>query len=1086
MQLKCYGKAQSIPGLLYQKLALTMRLTVFLMIVATLKVSAGTYAQSVSVSLKNAPLEEVFNAVKKQTGYVFFYEREVLRSTKRVTIEADNLQLNTFLSEVFAAQPLEYSIKDKTIFIKRKPLVAEILQAIREITGTVRGEDGEALIGVTVKLKGTNTGALTDANGRFRINAEQGQVLVITYIGHETQEVTISGNDLLIVLKPAVSALDETVIIGYGSAIRRTSTGSISTVKSKDIENQPVMDPLAALQGRVPGLVITSSSGLAGSSFQVRLRGQNSLREDANDPLYVIDGVPFFSEPLNQFTSANGTQSPLASINPSDIERIDILKDADATAIYGSRAANGVILITTKKGNAGKTQFNFNVSSGGSKVVNMVDMLGTADYLKMREEAFAYDNTTPDDEFAPDLVLWGRNAYTDWQKYMIGNTSSQTQARGSVSGGNAQTRFLLSGTYNKMTSVMPGKEPFIRGAGHLNVDHSSLDGKFNVSTSINYTGAKDRSLASDLTSFYNLSPNYPLYDADGKYYWFGNEQNPAAYLLRKSTIRTNNLVANSMLRYTVLPGLNVKVNLGYTNTEMDQIQIYPDATFNPATTTGSMSYFGNSSVKSYIVEPQADYELTLGKGRLQLLAGGTWQENLRKGEYFRANGFSSDALLEDIKSASDLVVFNTENSLYRYTSVFGRATYNWAEKYILNASFRRDGSTRFGPGKRFGNFGAIGAAWVFSEESFLKSSPSFLSFGKLRGSFGMTGNDQIGNYAYLDSWTSGSYPYDGAIGLSPSRIPNSDYRWEENKKLEFALELGFLKDRILFNTSFYRNLSGNQLVDLALSPQTGFTSIVANFPAVVLNTGWEFDVTTVNIDKKDFRWSTSFNISFAKNELKEYPDFENSAYSETYRVGQSLSIVRGYQFTGIDPETGAATFLDMDESGSIDEFVDFVTLGKTMPDYYGGLYNSFSYKGFSLDFLFQFTKQEGPQLNYGYLSSQYGARANKDISALDRWQTKGDVTHIPAAVRTAADTQYDLYRLSSGVWGDASFIRLKNISLGYDLSKFTKGWKLNTVKVFASAQNLLTITSYDGFDPETQGLRMPPMKTITAGLQVAF
>ncbi|WP_168208615.1 TonB-dependent receptor [Chitinophaga sp. XS-30] len=1062
-----------------------MRLTVFLMIVATLKVSAGGYAQSVSVSLKNAPLEEVFSAVKKQTGYVFFYEREVLRSTKRVTIEADNLSLNTFLTEVFALQPLEYSIKDKTIFIKRKPLVAEILQAIQEITGTVRGEDGEALIGVTVKIKGTNTGAVTDANGQFRINAEQGQVLVISYIGHETQEVTVSGSTLSVVLKPTVSALDETVIIGYGTTIRRNSTSSISSVTSKDMESQPVMDPLAALQGRVPGLVVTSTSGMPGASFQVRLRGQNSLRPEANDPLYVIDGVPFFSEPLNQFNSANGTQSPLASINPSDIERIDILKDADATAIYGSRAANGVILITTKKGNPGKTQFNFGVNSGGSKVANMVDMLNTQEYLKMREEAFEHDNIVPDPENAADLVTWDRNAHTDWQKYMIGNTGKQSLVTGSVSGGNAQTRFLLSGTFNTQTSVLPDADPFSRGAGHLNVDHSSLDGRFNISTSINYSGTKDRSIASDLTAFYDMAPNYPLYDADGKYYWHSTEQNPAAYLLRRSTTRTNNLVANSAVRYTVLPDLNVKVNLGYNTTTMDQVQVYPDATFNPISSVGNMSYFGNSSVQSYIIEPQADYTRTIGKGSLQLLAGATWQENVRKGSGFTAYDFSSDELLEDISAAATLQVRPTTNILYRYTSVFGRATYNWDSKYILNASFRRDGSTRFGPGKRFGNFGAVGAAWVFSEESFL-STPSFLSFGKLRGSYGLTGNDQIGDYAYLDSWSSNSYPYDGSAGLSPSRIPNGDYRWEENRKMELAIELGFLKDRILFNTNFYRNISGNQLVNFALSPQTGFGGVVANFPAEVLNTGWEFDVTSVNIDKKDFRWNTSFNISFAKNELKQYPDFENSSYKETYQVGQSLSIVRGYQFAGIDPATGEATFADLDESGTIDEFVDYVVLGKTMPDFYGGLSNTFTYKNIFLDFLFQFTKQEGPQLNYGYSSVYYGALANKDISALDRWQAAGDVTHIPRASRSAAATKYDLYRLSSGVWGDASFIRLKNISLGYDLSGFTKGWKLSRARIYASAQNLFTITSYDGFDPETQGLRMPPMKTITAGLQIGF
>lgn len=1086
MQLKCYGKAHSMPGRFSQKLALIMRLTLFLIIVACLKVTAGTYAQSVSVSLKNASLEEVFDAVKKQTGYVFFYERGVLRATKRVSMDASNLSLNDFLTQVFAAQPLDYSIKDKTIFIKRKTIVAEILQAAEPIYGTVRGADGGGLPGVSVKIKGTSKGTVSDVNGRFYIDAKEGQVLVISYVGHETQEVTVKGNNYNIMLKEAVSALDEMVVIGYGSAVRRTSTGSISSIKAKDIGSQAVGDPLAALQGRVPGLMITSSSGLSGSNFQVRLRGQNSLREYANDPLYVIDGVPYFSEPLNQFTSSNGTQSPLASINPADIERIDVLKDADATAIYGSRAANGVILITTKKGAVGKTTVDIRAYTGASKVVNMVPMLGTQEYLKMRQEAFAYDNTTPTVDNAPELLVWDQNKYTDWQKYMMGNTGHMSDVQGSVSGGNAQTRFMLSGNYHRETSVMPNNLPFSRGSARLSMDHTSLDSKFNASATVNYAGINDRSIATDLTSFYNIAPNYPMYTATGDYYWFKNEQNMDAYMLRRSKVTTGNLVANSTLRYTILPGLNLKANLGYTNSNMDQMQIYPFKSLNPVNATGSFSYFGNTNVQNYIIEPQADYNLSIGKGELQLLAGATWQENIRQGSGFTAEDFSSDALLEDIRSAGTLTARPTQYVFYRYTSVFGRATYNWDDKYIANVNFRRDGSTRFGPGMRFGNFASIGAAWVFSSEPFMQALP-FMSFGKLRASYGLTGNDQIGDYAYLDSWATTSYAYDAVAGLSPSRIPNPYFRWEENRKMEFALETGFLKDRILFNTNFYRNLSGNQLVELALSPQTGFTSITANFPAVVLNTGWEFELNTKNIQKMDFTWSTNFNISFNKNELKEYPDFENSSYKDVYQVGQSLSIVRGYQFTGIDPETGKATFLDIDNSGTYDEFVDYVTLGKTMPEFFGGFQNSLTYKGFSLDVMLQFVKQEGPLLNYGYLSEPYGAMdVNKDLSALDRWQTKGQVTSIPAATTTPANVLYDLYRLSSGVWGDASYIRLKTLTLGYDLSRFTKGWKMSTTRVFASAQNLFTITNYDGFDPETKGLLMPPMKTITAGLQVSF
>ncbi|WP_158618101.1 SusC/RagA family TonB-linked outer membrane protein [Chitinophaga lutea] len=1065
-----------------------MRLTVLLMIAGCLRVSAAAHAQSVSASLKNAPLEEVFATVKQQTGFLFFYDRDMLTATRPVTIQARNLALQAFLAEVFSNQPLDYTIKDKTIFLKRKPAPVETPQQRQPLTGFVKDKDGQLLIGVSVKVKGADKGVVTDANGKFVLNgAGPGSVLIFTYIGYEPQE-TFIGNfgPITIFLKPAINALDEAVIIGYGSTIRRKNTGSISTVQSKDIADQPVLDPLAALQGRVPGLMITSSNGLPGSSYNVMLRGRNSI-DGKNDPLYIVDGVPFVSEPLNQFTSANGNQSPLASINPDDIDRIDILKDADATAIYGSRGANGVVLITTKRGKAGSTRFNFNVLSGASKVSNMLDMLGTGEYIKMRKEAFANEGKTPDENTAPDLTKWSQEANTDWQKMMIGNTANFTNVSGSVSGGTEKTSFMLSGTYDQQTSVMPNSLPFRRVGSHLSFDHTGLDGKFQVTASVNYSTIRDKSIPTDITSYYNLAPNYPLYDATGKYYWFGtNILNPLAIMHRTSDTRTNSLIANSTVRYTILPGLNVKVNLGYTKTDMKQVQTYPSISQNPLSSTGSFSYFGNGDVASWIIEPQVDYTRRIGKGELQLLAGATWQEDVRQGYRINAENFPSDAVLEDIRSAGKLTpIFPSVYSFYRYTSGFGRITYNWDEKYIVNASFRRDGSTRFGPDNRFGNFGAVGAAWVFSNEGFLENN-AVLSFGKLRGSAGVTGNDRISDYRYLESWTSSSFPYDGQPGTVPSRLPNSGYRWEENKKLEVGLELGFFANRLLFNTNFYRNVSGNQLVPFLLSSQVGFTSITANFPAKVLNTGWEFDITSVNVRKKHFEWKTMLNLSVNKNELMEYPGIETSTYKDIYVVGKSLSIVKGYIFDGIDPETGVAKVLRPSGGATPQENIDYGILGKTMPDYFGGLQNTVSYKGLELDVLFQFVKQEGQLLNYGYSSLAYGVMYNKDVSALGRWQQKGDQVSIPKAATTPGNSMYDYYRLSSAVWGDASFIRLKNLALRYNLSKLLQKYKVNNLSVVVSGQNLLTITNYDGFDPETKGLAMPPMKTITAGLKLTL
>ncbi|WP_165798321.1 TonB-dependent receptor [Chitinophaga costaii] len=1069
-----------------------MRLTLVLMIVATLKVSAGVFAQTVSVSVKNASIEEVLSMVKRQTGYLFFYDRDLLRTVKPVTIKADRTTLPLFLAAVFKDLPLDYVIKDKTIFIKKKiqpatsTLPATASEAVQgPISGWVKDASGTPLIGVTIKIKGTSTGAITDPQGQFTINAKPGDRLVISYVGYATTEVGVGNGPLQITLQAQTSGLDETVIIGYGTTSKRNNTGSVSSLKAADIADQPVLDPLAAMQGRISGLFITSSSGLPGSNFKVVLRRQSSIL-NPNDPLYIIDGVPYYSEPLNQFTSANGKQSPLASINPSDIERIDVLKDADATAIYGSRGANGVILVTTKKGKAGHTRTSFNVYTGASQVVNTVDMLNTPQYVQMRKEAYANDNKTYDAESAPDLTIWNQQKTTDWQKFIIGSTAHTTEAQGSVSGGNEQTQFLLSGTYHKETTVMPGSLGFQRGSAHFNLNHTNENGRFNVTASLNYNASTDRSLASDLTSFYNMSPNYPLYDSTGAYYWFSNLQNPQAYLLRKSEVRTNNLVANSTLRYTLLPGLNLKANLGYNRTDMKQTQLYPNATFNPMTSTGSMSYFGNSDVESYIVEPQVDYNKKIAKGDLQVMVGGTWQQSIRQGQSVIATGFSSDALLGDQQAASLITPKPSMYNFYRYTSIFGRINYNWEEKYLLNATFRRDGSTRFGPGNRFGNFGAIGAAWIFSKEAFIKEG-SFLSFGKLRASIGVAGNDNIGDYQYLDSWTSNAYPYDGVSGLSPSRLPNPNYKWEENNKKEVGLELGFLKDRILFNTNFYYNISDNQLVDYALSPQVGFPSITANLPAKVMNSGWEFEVNTINIQHKEFTWRTSANVSINKNKLKSFPNIESSSYKDQYVVGKPLSIVKGYQFMGLDPQTGRANFSTHgDAPDAPTEYDDYVILGKQSPDFYGGLQNSFSFKGFTLDFLLQFVKQEGPGIDYGYGVSAIGALANQDLRALDRWQHAGQATSVPAATTTDGTANFQAYSLSSANWDDASYIRLKNVALHYDLSKYTRRWKITNVNVYATAQNLFTITNYSGMDPETQGTVMPPLKTYTIGLQFSL
>jgi len=1079
-------------------------LLAILLTAASTVVSYSTTAQHLHEIKASLPagtlsLRDALNQLEKQTDIRFTYRSSDINGFGRLHIAGNGSNVAVLLDGLMKQTDLHYEQVGNTVIIKKKTVTVpnrlERVGTQAAISGRVLDETGTPLAGVTVRITGTPVTTSTDTEGNFSIRAtEANPVLAISYIGYQTVEITadnLTDGAHIIRLQPDFGRLDEVTVIGYGTTSKRVSTGSTAGITSDEISQAPINDPLAALQGRIAGLEVNSSNGLPGSAFTVRLRGLNSLG-GSNDPLYIIDGIPYFSESLNMFRGDNGGQSPLSGINPADIERIDVLKDADATAIYGSRGANGVVLITTKKGKAGKTQINANLYSGAGRVTNKVNMLSTAEYLELRKEAFSYSENDPNEDNAPDLTLWSQNENTNWQDKLIGNTAQLTEANVSFSGGSERTTFLLSGTYRNETTVQPGDNGYKKGSGMLTLQHNTPDQKFSVSATVNYTADFNNALATDITQYYNLAPNMPVYDGAGYYYWYGNDQNPIAFLERRHETRNQALLTSGVIRYSPIKGLDLSANIGYNRTAFNQLQMYPLTSFNPANAATNMAYFGSSTNTSYNVEPQARYTFGVGRGTFELLAGGTWQRNVRDGQDLRAEDFSSDSQLGNITAANSLRSQNFAYADYRYQAAFGRATYNWDSKYIVNASFRRDGSSRFGPNKRFGNFGAIGAAWVFSEENGVREALPFLSFGKLRGSYGTTGNDQIGNYQYMDTWGFTSNPYDGVVGLNPSRLPNPDYRWERNRKLEGGLELGMLDNRLSLNVNYYFNRSDNQLIEYTLSPQTGFSGFIANMPALVENKGWEFEVSSVNIANETFEWTTSGNLTIARNKLAEYPDFENSGLTTLYAVGHPIDIVFGYKFTGVDPQTGIPEFADLDSNGELTaSWDDQYIMGSRMPAFFGGLANNLRYKNLQVDFLLQFVKQEGEALNYGYpATSALGIRANFDRSVLDRWRNPGDITDIPRPALSSTDeayTQYNsFYRHSDVMWVDASYVRLKNLTVSYDLTSALPMLKTQRIGVYVQGQNLLTLTSYDGFDPETRGRVVPPIRYYTAGIRFTY
>lgn len=960
----------------------------------------------------------------------------------------------------------------------------------QEISGTVTNHQGQPLSGVSISIKGKNQGTISDMHGGYSIRASSPDILVFTYIGYKSLEIPIGNRTHINVkLEEEVTALKAIKLNGgYYTVSNRNSTGNISSIKAETIDKQPVNNPLGAMQGRMPGVRIIQNSGVPGGDYKVEIRGRNSLRLDGNVPLFIIDGVPFPADPFTaaQVQGANLTSHPLNSINPSDIESIEVLKDADATAIYGSRGANGVILITTKSGRGGGTTFDVNLNRGYGEVSHYMNLLNTDQYLEMRREAFSNDEVTPSTFNAPDLELWDPTRYTDWQKQLLGGQAELTNLQASVSGGDTKTSFRLGVGYRKETTVYPGDFSDRKYSGSFHLKHRSEDDRFTASLRGSYVYDLNHLPTDDLTfTAIQLPPNAPkVNNEDGSLNWESSSwKNPLALLRKDYNSHIGNLVTNSTLGYELLPGLKVHSNLGYTVTNTRELQTSPQTAVDPAMTYNQRSSsHNNSTSQTWILEPQLDYETSFGDFDLKGLVGGTMQETSRNSQVLMATGFSSDALLENLQAATDYFIFNSGETAYKYRAIYGRLHLGWKDRYLLNLTGRRDGSSRFGPGRQYANFGALGAAWVFSEEAVVKENLPFISFGKLRFSCGSTGSDQIGDYQYLDLWRSTYYPYNGQGGLVPSRLVNEDFGWETNKKLEGGLEMSLFHNALDLSASYFRNRSSNQLVGYPLPSITGFSSVQYNFPALVENKGWELEINSRNIKGDNFSWSTSLNITFPKNKLVAYDDLESSPYANVYSIGKPLSLVKGYVLNGVDPESGVYDFKDLSGDGFVSYPDDITDLGDLEPDYYGGFSNTLNLKNWSLDFLFQFSRKRGK--NY-QTSSPPGFRSNQSVEVLDRWQKPGNDAAYQRYTHTynSAFFSYFNYLSSERSISDASYIRLKNVSLSYD-------WKLAAhanARLYAQGQNIFTITNYKGLDPENAGtIALPPLRMITFGVQLTF
>jgi len=1101
-----------------------MKITTLILLMALMQVSAASVAQRITFVKKNATLEQVFQEITRQTGYEVFYGDKKFDDSRKINVAFKDATLDEVLRACLQHQRASYVIEEKSIIIKpaAEPSFLERLAdrwAAIDVHGWVVDQEGKPLPGATVKVKGTGKSVSANGKGEFYLeNVEEGAVLVISFIGYVSKEASVKKEMGDVVLELGDNILDQVQVIAYGTTTKRLSAGNISSISAKEIESSPVSNPLLAIQGRVPGVLIQQNSGIAAASVNITVQGKNSFRVDGNSPFYVIDGIPYPQNDLPTTLVGAGTGTGLISalsfLNPSDIESIEILKDADATAIYGSRAANGAILITTKKGKTGKTKIDINLQNGWEQVAKKVKMLSTTDYLNLRKEGFANDginlNIPPYnlDIFKqvvyPDVAYWDLNRYTDWQKELVGNTAQYTRLNASVSGGNNNTQFLAGGGYIKETTVYPTDFKDVKKSVHININHKSDNSKFQFIVTSSYIQDNNNLSNTDLMgAAINLSPNAPpLRNSDGSINWkkalnsenvYSFSGNPLAAIERKYRSLTNNLIGNSEIGYKILPHLELKTSLGYNRIQTEENVINPQSAYPPSTTSNLRgNNLANKYINSWIVEPQLVYNKEFLSNHIDALLGASLQSTDYYSLQLNTSGYTDDSQLYNIRNAPIISIGNQLNNKYRYSAIFARVNYRYKDRYILTVAARRDGTSRFGPKNLFANFYSTAGAWIFTEESFIKDKIPTLSYGKLRLSYGTTGSDQLPDYQFLSLYNpyTVDIPYQNVVGAIPIGHANPYLQWEKTRKLNFGLDLGFLKDRILLNTNYFINRSSNQLVAYPLPAVTGFGEVLRNISALIQNTGLELLLSATPIQVKRFSWRTSVNFSILRNKLIEFKNLETSTYSNQYVIGQPINIIKAFEYVSVNRESGAYEFRASDGrlTSAPNGITDNTQLINVNPKWFGGWSNSIDYRSFQLDFLLQFVKQNGRSNEYS-LNGIPGRLGNRPEVVNNRWREPGDIAKYQKSnAQLGLNTAYDAVTNSTANYADASYIRLKNISFSYNLpNKLISKAGFNSARIYLQGQNVLTFSNYFGLDPETQSFgNLPPLRVYSLGVQVSL
>ncbi len=1011
----------------------------------------------------------------------------------------------------------------------------------RRITGkVVSAADGSPLPGVSVQVKGTAKGTATDASGNYAVSVPSGKgILEIRSVGFNAQTLQIGSQSIInLALTESDNSLGEVVVVGYGTQNKRELTGNIAKIKSTDIADMPVTSFDQAMQGKAAGVLVNAGSGKLGQGIRINVRGQSSISANTQ-PLYVIDGIPMTTTDLS---FQGGSTNPLADINPQDIESLDILKDASASAIYGSRGANGVVIVTTKKGKSGSAKVNFGYMTGSSSPTKKLQFLNTDQYVKFYNQAAANSDRIDDypDPKDPDSYRFYMNSFYDTQG--LGTFGKGTQASTNwgdlayqdapmsqydlnISSGNDKTTLYVSGQYLDQKGILIGNA-LSRATGRVNMTHK-LNDKFDLGLSIAMSRSINNRLSGDrqfdnpmqmvalppMTPSIDPTTNLPVGTSPGDvsvpYYY-----NPIVNIGNANYNTTvNRNISNVFGQYKIAKNLTFRSELGIDILNQLEEQYYNTKTARNTSVPGGLGRSRTVGVENLNTNNFLTFNNSFDKHAFDVTVGMSYQKSVTKQHFIEGQDFPSDSYQTIFTAARKTDGSSTETA-FSFLSYFARLNYKLSDKYLLGLSTRIDGSSRFGTNNRYGFFPAASAGWLISEEDFLKNN-KIVSSMKLRASFGRTGNAEINAGGAINTQNfpqrglfAGDAGYGATPGQRPVQLANPDLSWETTDQFDIGLDFGFLNDRITGEIDYYQKNTSNLLLNVNVPATTGFATITRNVGKLV-NKGFEFVLNTNNL-VGDFKWSTRFNAAYNANKVTDVQgQIIEGGLNNMSRVveGQPIGTFFTAEYAGVDPANGDALWFKNTKNtdGTIDRATtktynqaQRVIAGKPLPDWVGGVTNTFSYKGLELSVFFN--GQFGNQLNFygvGRFSSANGRfEDNQTVDQLAAWTKENPNTNVPEARLFFNNGAQPSTRFIL----DGSYVRLRNVTLAYNLPKsILNKAKINSLRIYVTGQNLATFTNYAGWDPEVnaddivtniaQGYDFytaPQARTITFGLNLGF